>query len=47
VFYLSLVFIFGIIGNIIFGDVSEFRNLASAMFTLFKATLQTYDVELL
>ena len=47
VFYISLVFIFAIIGNIIFGDINEFSNLASAMFTLFKATLQTYDIELM
>jgi hypothetical protein len=47
VFYLSLVFIFAIIGNTIFGDIYEFRNLASAMFTLFKATLQNYDIELM
>jgi len=44
---ISLVFIFAIIGNIIFGDIDEFSNLASAMFTLFKATLQTYDIELM
>lgn len=47
IFYLSLVFIFGVIGNIIFKDVKEFRNLPTAMFTLFKATLQDYNVELM
>lgn len=39
VFYTSLVFIYAIIGNIIFSDIFEFRRLGTAMFTLFKATL--------
>lgn len=47
IFYLSLVFIFAIIGNVMFGDQPEFQNLPSAMFTLFKATLQDYNIELL
>jgi len=47
VFYLALVFIYAIIGNTIFGDMNEFKNLPSSMFTLFRATLREYNVEMM
>jgi hypothetical protein len=47
VFYLSLVFIYAIIGNVIFGEMTEFRTLPTAFMTLFKATLREYDVEIM
>lgn len=47
IFYLSLVFIYAIIGNVLFSDIQQFRRLGSAMFTLFKATLQNYDIEMM
>lgn len=47
VFYASLVFIFAIIGNVVFSDIYEFHNLGIAMFTLFKATLRNYNIELM
>lgn len=47
VFYMSLVFIYAIIGNVIFRDIYEFRSMPSAFFTLFKATLRDYNVDLM
>lgn len=46
-FYVSLVFIYAIFGNIVFGHMHEFSNLPSAMFTLFKATLRDYQADLM
>lgn len=47
VFYLALVFIYAVIGNVIFGDLPEFNSMPAAFFTLFKATLRDYNIHLM
>ena len=46
-FYLSVLFIYAIIGVVLFNDLPEFQNLWYAGFTLFKATLKDYDVNIM
>jgi|LauGreDrversion4_2_1035121.scaffolds.fasta_scaffold109509_4 hypothetical protein len=43
-FYLAVVFVYGIVGVILFGnDLPEFTYIWSAMFTLFRASIKNYD----
>jgi hypothetical protein len=39
-----VLFIYGIVGVVLFSDVPQFEDLASAMFTLFRSTIKDYDI---
>ena len=43
-YYTSVLFIYGIVGVVLFSDVPQFEDLASAMFTLFRSTIKDYDI---
>ncbi|CDW87773.1 transient receptor potential cation subfamily member 4 [Stylonychia lemnae] len=45
VFYFAVLFIFSVIGVVLFNDMQEFRALHTTLFTMFKATIQDYDVD--
>lgn len=45
VFYFAVLFIFSVIGVVLFNDLEEFSALHTTLFTLFKATIQDYDVD--
>ena len=45
IFYFSVLFLFGVVGFVLFYDVPDFASLNTALFTLFKATIQSYDVD--
>ena len=47
IFYASMVFIYAIIGDVVFGDLEGFDDLGTAMFTLFRASLQDYDIDMM
>jgi hypothetical protein len=44
VFYFAQLFLFGIVGFVLFSDISEFNTLKTALFTLFTATIKDYDI---
>ena len=46
-FYVSILFIYGIIGVILFQDVPEFSQLQTAVYTLFRASVGDYNFQLL
>ena len=39
VFYFSQLFLYSVIGVVLFGDLENFAKIKTAMFTLFKATI--------
>ena len=43
-YYLSVLFIYSIVGVVLFNDLAQFDNLPDAMFTLFRATIKDYDI---
>lgn len=43
-YYASVLFIYSIIGVVLFNDIPEFEDLPSAMFTLFRSTIKDYDI---
>jgi Ion transport protein len=43
-YYLSVLFIYSIVGVVLFNDLPLFNNLPEAMFTLFRATIKDYDI---
>jgi len=45
VFYFSVLFIFSVIGVVLFNDMEEFKALHTTLFTMFKATIQDYDAD--
>lgn len=45
-FYLAVVFIYGIIGVVLFSnDIPEFARIWTAMFTLFRASIKDYNYD--
>ena len=42
-FYISILFIYGIIGVILFQDIPEFSQLQTAVYTLFRASVGDYN----
>lgn len=46
-FYFTVLFVYSIIGVIVFNDIPQFERLSIAMFTLFRATIQDYDVDIM
>ena len=46
-FYISVLFLYAIIGVIVFRDMQEFDSIQSALFTLFRASLGDYDLTIL
>lgn len=45
IFYFSILFLFSVIGVVLFNDLEEFRALHTVLFTMFKATIQEYDAD--
>ena len=43
-YYTSVLFLYGIVGVVLFNDLPEFINLASAMYVLFKSTIKSYNI---
>lgn len=43
-YYASVLFIYSIIGVVLFNDVAEFEDMPAAMFTLFRSTIKDYDI---
>lgn len=47
-FYVSVVFIYGIIGVVLFSnDIPEFGHIWTAMFTLFRASIKDYSYDMM
>lgn len=47
IFYVTTLFVYAIIGVVLFYDSSLFSNMPLAMFTLFRATIRDYDINTL
>ena len=45
VFYFAVLFLFSVVGVVLFNDLPEFNTLQSTLFTMFKATIQEYDID--
>lgn len=43
-YYTSVLLLYGILGIVLFNDLPEFSNLASAMYVLFKSTIKSYNI---
>ena len=43
-YYSSVLFIYSIVGVVLFNDISEFEDLPAAMFTLFRSTIKDYNI---
>ena len=46
-FYTSVLFLYSIIGVILFQDIPEFDKIQTALYTLFRASVGAYDLQLL
>jgi hypothetical protein len=46
-FYFAELFLFAIVGIVLFNDLESFSSLRTALFVLFKATIQDYDVDMM
>lgn len=46
-FYFAEIFLFAIVGIVLFSDLEPFSHLSSALFVLFKATIQDYDIDMM
>ena len=46
-FYISVLFLYSIIGVILFQDVPEFSQIQTALFTLFRGSVGDYDLQVL
>ena len=47
VYYSSILFLFGVVGFVLFYDIAQFAQLRTALYTLFRATVQDYDVDIM
>lgn len=45
IFYFSQLFLYAVVGVVLFSDLPNFAQLSTAMFTLFCATIQDYNVD--
>lgn len=45
IFYFSVLFLFAVVGVVLFNDLEEFSALHTVLFTLFKATIQEFDAD--
>ena len=45
VYYFAILFIFSVIGVVLFNDLQQFSTLYTTLFTLFSATIQDYDAD--
>jgi len=45
IFYFCQLFLFAVVGVVLFSDLPGFQQLNTAMFTLFRATIQDYKVD--
>lgn len=43
-YYTSILFLYSIVGVVLFRDIEEFENIRTAMFTLFRSTIKDYDI---
>jgi hypothetical protein len=43
-YYSSVLFLYSIVGVVLFNDLIEFHDLPAAMFTLFRSTIKDYDI---
>jgi len=43
-YYFSVLFLYSIVGVVLFNDIPEFADLAAAMFTLFRSTIKDYNI---
>jgi hypothetical protein len=46
-YYASVLFIYSIVGVVLFSDLYEFNDLPAAMFTLFRSTIKDYDINVM
>jgi hypothetical protein len=43
-YYTSVLFLYAIVGVVLFSDLEPFRDIISAMFTLFRSTIKDYNI---
>lgn len=46
-FYFSVLFLFSVVGFVLFYDLSEFSTLQTTLFTLFQATVSVYNADVM
>jgi len=42
-----ILFIYSIVGTIVFNNIDEFDNLSTTMYTMFRASIMDYDVDMM
>lgn len=47
IYYFSILFLFAVVGFVLFYDVPEFSSLQTTLFTLFKATVSDYNADIM
>ena len=47
IYYFSILFLFSVVGFVLFYDVPEFSTLQTTLFTLFKATVSDYTPDIM
>jgi hypothetical protein len=47
IFYFSVLFLYGIVGFVLFSDLAPFAHINTALFTLFRATIRDYDIDIM
>jgi hypothetical protein len=47
IYYFSVLFLFGVVGFVLFYDIPEFSSLQTTLFTLFKATVSDYNADIM
>lgn len=47
IFYFSVLFLFAVVGFVLFYDIAEFSQLHTTLFTLFKATISDYNADIM
>ena len=43
-YYTSILFLYSIVGVVLFNDLEHFEDIIGAMFTLFRSTIKDYDI---
>ena len=46
-YYFSVLFLFSVVGFVLFYDIQEFSALNTTLFTLFKATISDYNADIM
>lgn len=47
VYYFAVLFLFAVVGFVLFDDITEFSQLHTTLFTLFKATISDYNADIM